>query len=138
MSRVEGLHPDGSDFDPFLYAFVGDDRNGCKVTVISALARLGLDPWKESAELAALGQEAAHARLGTLLSGFKDVPMLERENGAVAARLAMLLPEHLSHRMSKLAVPAKFSGLPISIGWTVAILIGVFVLMRIYFLANSG
>jgi len=46
MPTVDVLHPDGNDFDPFLFASVGEDRNGANVTVISALARLGLDPWK--------------------------------------------------------------------------------------------
>lgn len=138
MSRVEALHPDGNDFDRFLFACVGEDSNGTDVTVVSALARLGLDPWKEAAELAVLGQEAARARLGTLLSGVKDVPALGREHGAVAARLAMLLPEHLSHRVSKLAGPTIPRIPTISFGWVLAALIVFSVLARVYVLANPG
>lgn len=138
MSRVEGLHPFGSELDPFLYAYVGEDRNGSAVTVVSALARLGFDPWIEGAELASLGREVARARLETLLSAFKDVPTLALEHGAVAAELTLLLPEHQSHRVSKLAGPAISKGPPISIGWIFAALVIVFVLARVYSLAHSG
>jgi hypothetical protein len=83
---------DGSEFEPFLYAPVGEDRNGQIVTVLSTLARLGLDPWKEAAALAALGRDAASSRLGLLLSGFRDVPALGRDHLSVARELAGLLP----------------------------------------------
>jgi hypothetical protein len=34
-------------FDAFLFAPVGEHREGMKVSVLSALARLGVDPWAE-------------------------------------------------------------------------------------------
>jgi hypothetical protein len=89
--RVLNLHP--PEFEPFLYASVGDDRNGYGVTVLSALARLGLDPWAETADLVTLGREAARARLDALLARFRDVPALERDHGRVARDLSRLLPE---------------------------------------------
>ena len=138
MSRVEVLHPLESELDPFLYAFVGEDRNGSAVTVVSALARLGLDPWKEAAELASLGREVARARLEALLSAFKDVPTLALEHGAVAAELTLLLPERQSRRVSELARQAISKGPQISIGWIFAVLVIVFVLVRVYFFANSS
>lgn len=76
----------------FLFASVGEDRNGSSVTVLSALARLDLDPWDVAAELASSGREAAVSRLRTLLSRCKDVPALATENGKVARTLAPLLP----------------------------------------------
>ena len=56
------LHPDGSDFDAFLQAELGEDRNGVAVTVLSALARVGLEPWTEAKELARL-VELAFAKI---------------------------------------------------------------------------
>lgn len=76
----------------FLYASVGEDRNGSSVTVLSALARLDLDPWDVAAELASSGRRAAVSRLGTLLSRCIDVPALATENGERARSLAALLP----------------------------------------------
>lgn len=138
MSGVEYLQPDGTDFDRFLYASVGEDRNGAVVTVVSALARLGLDPWKEAAELASLGREAACARLGTSLSGFNDVPTLALEHAAVAATLTTLLPNRLSRSTTKLSRPAMPKGPKIQFRWILFILIISLVLVRVYYLANGG
>jgi hypothetical protein len=44
----------GSEFDNFLFASIGESRNGMLLSVLSALARLDLDPWQEAAELARL------------------------------------------------------------------------------------
>ncbi|HBZ43979.1 MAG TPA: hypothetical protein DEO85_07995 [Maritimibacter sp.] len=93
MADPNVLNPHTPEFDRFLYASVREDRNGSVVTVLSTLARLGLDPWKETADLAALGRDAARARLETLLSRFLDVPMLASDQGRVARDLSHLLPD---------------------------------------------
>jgi hypothetical protein len=38
----------GSEFDDFLFAPIGEDRNGMLLSVLSALARLDIDPWQEA------------------------------------------------------------------------------------------
>lgn len=43
-----------SEFNEFLFAVVGEERGGQQLTVLSALARLGLDPWGEAARLSKL------------------------------------------------------------------------------------
>jgi len=68
------------------------------VTVLSTLARLGLDAWKETAELITLGGDAARLRLATLLARFRDIPTLESDHGRVASDLSELLPEGRHHR----------------------------------------
>jgi len=93
MTEPNVLNPHPPEFERFLYAPVGEDRNGYVVTVLSTLARLGLDPWTETAELVTLGREAAGAKLGLLLSRFRDVPSLESNHGRVARGLSKLLPE---------------------------------------------
>lgn len=42
----------GPEFDKFLCASIGEDRNGTMLSVLSALARLDVDPWQEAADLA--------------------------------------------------------------------------------------
>ena len=138
MSRLEILRPEGNDFDPFLYAFVGKDRNGSAVTVVSALARLGLDPWEEAARLTNSGQEAARGQLGAMLAGFKDVPALGLDHGAVAAKLAGLLPAPLSNRASDLTVPAMPNWPTGSFKRVLLVVFFLLVLVRIYVLAGSG
>lgn len=93
MTQNNALNPHPTEYERFLYASVGKDRNGSVVTVLSTLARLGLDPWKETADLATLGRDAARARLETLLSRFWDVPMRAGDQGRVARDLSQLLPD---------------------------------------------
>ena len=37
-----------SEFDSFLCAPIGEERNGMLLSVLSALARLDVDPWQEA------------------------------------------------------------------------------------------
>jgi hypothetical protein len=44
----------GSEFNDFLFAPIGEDRNGMLVSVLSGLARSDVDPWQEATRLAEL------------------------------------------------------------------------------------
>ena len=81
-----------SKFDPFLFAEVGEERGGMLLSVVSALARLDLDPWSEAASLSRLPAAAAAERLTVLLA-----PQSSSKLGAPApttiARLIGLLPQ---------------------------------------------
>ncbi len=65
----EAFPPLGPEFEPFLYAVLGDERNGTPLTIVSALARTGVDPWEEAARIAALPEAAALAILGRMCPG---------------------------------------------------------------------
>ena len=52
MAPTPSISVLGSEFDDFLFAPIGDDRNDMPLSVLSALARLDVDPWEEAAELA--------------------------------------------------------------------------------------
>jgi hypothetical protein len=56
----------GSEFDAFLFAPVGEDRNGLPLRIVSLLGRLDLDPWQEASTLATLPAEAAAPKLASL------------------------------------------------------------------------
>ena len=56
-----------TDFDAFLFAPIGEDTNGMPLTLLSVLARLGIDPWEEAADLAHLPLEPALQRLSSRL-----------------------------------------------------------------------
>lgn len=92
MSRMDHFRQGGTRFDGFLYAELGQDRAGNSVSVLSALARLGRDPWDEAADLTALSSARAHDRLAGLLTRFHDVPTCQRDPAATVARLVALLP----------------------------------------------
>ena len=82
----------GSEFDNFLFAPIGEDGNGMLLSVLSALARLDLDPWQEAAELARLPGKAATQRLTSWIAELPDGPSASSDAGTIAARLVALLP----------------------------------------------
>ena len=82
----------GSEFDDFLYASICEEKNGMLLSVLSALARLDLDPWQEAAELARLPGEAAIQRLASLIATLPDGRSAQFDSGTTAARLVARLP----------------------------------------------
>lgn len=83
-------------FDGFLQASIDEDRKERLLSVMSALARLDLDPWKEAAELAALPTHAAIERLAGLIASLPDVSAVPRDSAGIAARLVAKLPSSQS------------------------------------------
>ena len=138
MADPNVLNPHPPEFDRFLHASVGEDRNGYVVTVLSTLARLGLDPWKETAELVTLGRDAARARLGTLLARFRDVPALASDHGRIARDLSQLLPEDRASCSLKRTASTVAGGRPGTSGAIWAVLGIVFVLFQMFMLGGSG
>lgn len=136
MSATSILNPNDPDFERFLYASVGEDRAGGSVSVLSVLARLNLDPWVEAAELAALGRNAAGARLSLLLSRCREVPQLGQTHQAVAQDLMRLLPE----RKTRLhpSRDAKPGAVTLSWGTVLTLLLLAYMLIRIVFAGAPG
>lgn len=88
----------GSEFDAFLFAPIEEDRNGMLLSVVSALARLDVDPWQEAADLARLPPETAARRLATVIAGLPHGLSARPDPTVTAARLVALLPhEAASH-----------------------------------------
>lgn len=139
MTGTSMFDPHPPEFDRFLYAPVGEDPNGCVVTVLSALARLGLDPWSETAELVTLGRDAARERIGLLLTRFRDIPSLGADHGAVARELSLLLPEKSppirSFQQAASTITSDRWGSTVAI---LAILGVVFVVVQMLFVGGSG
>lgn len=81
-----------SGFNDFLYASVGEEDNGMVLTMLSALARCGVDPWDEAARLGRLPRDAATKRLVSIISGLPRGQWAQSAVGDIAARLAALLP----------------------------------------------
>jgi hypothetical protein len=82
----------GSEFDNFLFAPIAEDRNGMPLSVLSALARLDVDPWEEAAKLTRLPGETAAQRLASLIATLSDEPSARLNPGTIAVRLVALLP----------------------------------------------
>ena len=93
------------DFDEFLFSPVGKDASGAPVTLLTVLARLGVDPWEEAADLAHLSREPAMQRLASRLEAMPNAPVSAADTVNIAARLIALL-----HRgpVRKVASPETF------------------------------
>ena len=60
-------------YDDFLFAEIGEQKNGMMISMISALARLGFDPWEEAQRLATLPTEVAVRAVTTLIGRLSDL-----------------------------------------------------------------
>jgi hypothetical protein len=103
MTYSASASPLGPEFDAFLFAPLGEERNGMQLSVLSALARLEVDPWQEAAKLAGLPGATATERLASLIASLPDERLTHRDPGTIAARLIALLP----HRASSNTAPLK-------------------------------
>jgi hypothetical protein len=88
-ARFSLLH---SDLNDFLFATVGGEPNGMPLSVISALTRLGVDPWEEAARLAALPKVLAAEALAPMIARLSIGRPQRSNNVAIAQRLVGLLP----------------------------------------------
>ncbi len=80
------------EFDDFLYAPIGADGGEMPLSVLSALARLDLDPWQEAAELSELPKGTVTQRLAALIARLPGGRWTLADSRAMADRLIELLP----------------------------------------------
>jgi hypothetical protein len=82
------------DLDKFLFATVGEEIDGIPLSVVSALVRLGLDPWEEAGRLSVLSRHEAAEQLARLIAETPGCsrPLVEARD--VARPLVVLLPNH--------------------------------------------
>jgi hypothetical protein len=99
----------GREFDPFLFASIGEDRHGQLLSVISALARSDLDPWLEAVSLSRMSVSQATARLCGLIAALPDGPPSGRPVDAVAGELVALLPQTAKWAPTPKAAPPKMA-----------------------------
>jgi len=88
-ARFSLLH---SDLNDFLFASVGDQRNGMPLNVVSALTRLCVDPWDEAARLSALPKSLAAEALERMIARLPVFQQQQSDNRVTSQRLVELLP----------------------------------------------
>jgi hypothetical protein len=81
-----------SDLNQFLFAEIGMEANGMNLSVLSAFARGGSDPWSEANRLAILPRSDAIDSLATMIANMPRSVWKLPDAGAIAARLVGLLP----------------------------------------------
>lgn len=123
-----------SEFNDFLFAPIGEETNNTVLTVLSALARLGIDPWLESARLAQLSAGTATQRLTTIIAGLPNGRWAPSDAGAIAARLVKFLPVK---RVSQL--PSRgTAGLKFAVSPRIMVFLGATILVGSIFLAFAS
>jgi len=101
--------PLGPEYENFLYAVVCNEKNGMQLTMVSAIARSGADPWTEAARISKLPEQLARRALALLMPD----PCTEGEKAAdrqiILDRLFSLLPKKksLATQESKVASNKK-------------------------------
>jgi hypothetical protein len=95
---ASSLRP-GGEFDEFLFAPLGEDRNGLPLSIVSLLGRMDLDPWQEAASLADQPADAAVQRLASLLAALPVPSLQPADAGTMAARLIALLPRRITPKV---------------------------------------
>jgi hypothetical protein len=88
-ARFSLLH---SEFNGFLFASIGDESNEVPLSVISALTRLGIDPWQEAARLSKLPKSLASHALAATIARLPSGTWNAADADGIAARLVDLLP----------------------------------------------
>ncbi len=127
----------GSEFNLFLFAVIGEDGNEMPLSVISALARLGVDPWTEASELAREPAETATRRLAALLGRLPDRPSQNEDGDAIIGSLIALLPGRVNPPAAR-GGPSR--GAFAAVGSGAAVLIYVFAMaaaMGVFGVNNS-
>jgi hypothetical protein len=124
-----------SEFDQFLYAPIAEEHSGMLLSVLSALARLNLDPWDEAARLARLPRIAATGYLTKLIAALPEGPEARTDPQALAERLISLLPRRVAGKDSAPAAGLA-SGLPVS-RHRLIVPLAVYLFLMLLLLANQ-
>src|SRR4051812_26940660 len=93
MTMRSGLNMHHPELQEFLFAPIWIEKNGTPLSILSALARLGMDPWGEAARLANLPRAGAASALATILARLpRNEPELP-DYAKLSQHLVQLLPE---------------------------------------------
>lgn len=120
------------EFGDFLFAQICEERSGMPLSVVSALARFGVDPWREAARLAGLPKKAAVEALVAMISRISEVQGPATDTQKIASRLVELLPKPGSAPTPAPALaqprawPKKYFGLAL---WQVCLIAGFVIIV---------
>jgi hypothetical protein len=114
-----------AEFGDFLYASIAAGEHEGDLTVLSALSRLDLDPWKEAADLSALPKDTAAARLASLITQLPGGLWTNSDARGIAHRLIGLLPNARIANNLLTAKPARPQGIRVSTAIVVCIALGL-------------
>lgn len=128
-----------SGLNDFLFTPIAAEANGMHLTMLSALARTGVDPWEEAAGLRSLSREDATEWLVRMLGAVPNGPSPGDDTVTLAASLVVRLhaapkvtaaPGHLAALAAGAGRPPQksFSTLPRRIRLTIYSLLALILL----------
>ena len=91
MANRDVFALDRTGFNGFLFAAIGTEDDGSRLTVLSALARLGEDPWATAARWARMPKAASGMALAATIEQMPVTPEDRLAATDTAARLVQLL-----------------------------------------------
>jgi len=138
-----------TDLNDFLFSPIANDENGMHVTMLSALARTGVDPWDEAASLAALSRESATQKVVQMLGVVPNGPSPGDQTTSLAARLVAQLHSPPAPKLKPVSSTATMSRenelpqlslsmLPARVRWTIYVLGTLILSVIAYRLLISG
>ena len=120
-----------SGLSDILFADVGTEPNGMTLSLLSALARSGTDPWQEAGRLAALPKPEAISSLARTIAGLPASLWPLPVATTIATRLIALLPSRSATATGTVAAALDKRTLnPVAM----AILLGAAILLGLYLL----
>ena len=137
MTRTAAYNALGSEFNEFLYAPIAEEHNGMVLSVLSALARLGLDPWEQAAQWDRLPGETAASNLASLIAALPDGPSARPDPGPLATHLIALLPHrHERTSVAPAAAGASEASLPTASARSAVYMI-VYLILAVFLLCSQ-
>ncbi len=123
---------DRSGFNGFLFAAIGTEADGSCLTVLSALARLGEDPWAKAALWARMPRAASGEALAATIAQMPVTPEDKLAAAHTAARLVqLLLSATAAPQQAGLSWPQPRPGFIMTLAICTAILLGgAFMIVR--------
>lgn len=91
MGDASDYKTNDSIYEEFLFTEIGEQENGMPLSMVSALTRLGLDPWDEARRLAGLPATAAVAAVSELIKRTSAFTALATELPSLSTRMAASL-----------------------------------------------
>lgn len=112
MTSTDAFALKNSTLNAFLFTEVGTEANGSTLTMLSILARLGQDPWAESARLTKLPRAAAIDAVARSIGEMPLTPEALASARATASRLILLLPPQIKNPAQNISAAVAASAMP--------------------------
>jgi hypothetical protein len=112
MTSTDAFALKNSTLNAFLFTDIGIEANGSTLTMLSTLARLGQDPWVESARLSKLPKAAAIDSIARSIGRMPLSPPALADARATASRLILLLPRQIKTPAQTIGEAVTASAIP--------------------------